>query len=48
MAKIPEGSRVVCTVTGHGLKDPDVFAERVAQLKPVPPNMNDVLASIAL
>jgi threonine synthase len=48
IAKIPEGSRVVCTVTGHGLKDPDVFAERVAQLKPVPPNMNDVLASIAL
>src|SRR5207249_5540195 len=21
--KIPEGSRIVCTVTGHGLKDPD-------------------------
>ena len=21
--KIPEGSRVVCTLTGHGLKDPD-------------------------
>jgi threonine synthase len=22
--KIPEGSRVVCTLTGHGLKDPDI------------------------
>ena len=21
--KIPEGSKVVCTLTGHGLKDPD-------------------------
>jgi threonine synthase len=21
--KIPEGSRIVCTLTGHGLKDPD-------------------------
>ncbi len=21
--KIPEGSSVVCTLTGHGLKDPD-------------------------
>src|SRR5436305_3224339 len=25
---IPEGSRIVCTVTGHGLKDPDVFTEK--------------------
>jgi threonine synthase len=47
-AKIPEGSRIVCTVTGHGLKDPDVFAERVANLKAVPPNVNDVLAAVAL
>ena len=22
--KIPEGSIVVCTLTGHGLKDPDI------------------------
>ena len=22
--KIPEGSKIVCTLTGHGLKDPDV------------------------
>jgi threonine synthase len=21
--KIPEGSKIVCTLTGHGLKDPD-------------------------
>ena len=22
--KIPEGSKIVCTLTGHGLKDPDI------------------------
>ena len=27
-AKFPEGSRIVCTVTGHGLKDPDVAKEK--------------------
>ncbi|PYI49966.1 MAG: threonine synthase, partial [Verrucomicrobia bacterium] len=26
--KIPEESRIVCTVTGHGLKDPDVIQEQ--------------------
>lgn len=26
--KIPEGSKVVCTLTGHGLKDPDVAIEQ--------------------
>jgi threonine synthase len=25
---IGEGSRIVCTVTGHGLKDPDAFAQQ--------------------
>ena len=27
-AKIPDGSRIVCTVTGHGLKDVDVAKDR--------------------
>ncbi|ALP52810.1 threonine synthase [Candidatus Tenderia electrophaga] len=26
--KIPEGSKIVCTLTGHGLKDPDVAIEQ--------------------
>jgi len=26
--KIPEGSKVVCTLTGHGLKDPDIAIEQ--------------------
>ncbi|HET8700663.1 MAG TPA: pyridoxal-phosphate dependent enzyme, partial [Nitrococcus sp.] len=27
--KIPEGSTVVCTLTGHGLKDPDTASRQV-------------------
>ena len=26
--KIPEGSTVVCTLTGHGLKDPDIAIQQ--------------------
>ncbi|MEP6602818.1 MAG: threonine synthase [Spartobacteria bacterium] len=33
--EIREGSRIVCTVTGHGLKDPDVILKRVAETSPV-------------
>src|SRR5262249_1651877 len=33
--KIPEASRIVCTVTGHGLKDPNKILERMEELKPV-------------
>ncbi len=47
-SRIPDGSRIVCTVTGHGLKDPDVFAERVAHFKPVQPTVEDVLAAVSL
>ncbi len=34
-ARIPEGSRIVCTVTGHGLKDPDVMGDCGSDLKAV-------------
>ncbi|TML59210.1 MAG: threonine synthase, partial [Actinobacteria bacterium] len=27
---VPEGSRVVCVVTGHGLKDPDRAIAEIA------------------
>ena len=30
LPKIPEGAKIVCTVTGHGLKDPDVARERIS------------------
>jgi threonine synthase len=40
--KIPAESRIVCTVTGHGLKDPDVIQEQMEELRPVAPTVNDV------
>jgi len=46
--KIPEASRIVCTVTGHGLKDPDAITQRMKELKPVPPKLDDVRRAIGL
>jgi threonine synthase len=46
--KIPEESWIVCTVTGHGLKDPDVIMQRVREVKPVPATVNDVQRAIGL
>ena len=45
---IPEGSRVVCTVTGHGLKDPDVVMQQTRQLDPVAATVDDVQRAIGL
>ncbi|HEU0273460.1 MAG TPA: threonine synthase [Candidatus Udaeobacter sp.] len=46
--KIPEGSRVVCTVTGHGLKDPNVVTAQIKKLKTVPASMTAVRSAIGL
>ena len=46
--KIPEASWIACTVTGHGLKDPDVIMRRMEDLKPVDANGRDVLHAIGL
>jgi len=46
--KIPETSRIVCTVTGHGLKDPDAIIQRMEKLKPVAATVNDVRRAIGL
>src|SRR5881409_3208572 len=40
--KIPEASRIVCTVTGHGLKDPDAITQQMKELKPVAATVTDV------
>jgi threonine synthase len=48
LKNIPARSRIVCTVTGHGLKDPDPFLNRLAELKPVPARIDDILAAIGL
>jgi threonine synthase len=46
LQKIPETSRIVCTVTGHGLKDPDAIIQRMEELKPVAATVNDVRRAI--
>jgi threonine synthase len=45
-AQIPEGSRIVCTVTGHGLKDPEIAPAPLATLKTVAANEDAVLRAI--
>ncbi len=46
--KIPDASRIVCTVTGHGLKDPEAVIERMKELKSVPATVEDVQRAIGL
>jgi threonine synthase len=45
-AQIRPGSRIVCTVTGHGLKDPEVIAPEVADLKTIAAKEEAVLRAI--
>lgn len=45
-AKIPEKSRIVCTVTGHGLKDPEPFTNKIDNLQPVPAKIDNILRAI--
>ena len=44
LEKFPSDSRIVCTVTGHGLKDPD--AQKIKQLEAVPAKIDNVLRAI--
>ena len=44
--KIPEESQIVCTVTGHGLKDPDVITTQMKELKSVPATLRAVQRAI--
>ena len=45
-SEIAEGSRIVCTVTGHGLKDPD--AVRFTSAHAVAASIDDVMRAIGL
>jgi len=44
---IADGSRIVCTVTGHGLKDPDVLAAALAPFSAIEPNESAVRRALA-
>jgi len=46
--KIREASRIVCTVTGHGLKDPDVIIGQMRELKPNAATVTAVRLAIEL
>ena len=46
LAEIPAGKRIVCTVTGHGLKDPDVVTHRLTGLTTVTATERAVLDAI--
>jgi threonine synthase len=46
--KIRETRRIVCTVTGHGLKDPDVIIGQMRELKPIAATVTDVRRAIEL
>ncbi len=45
---VPEGSRVVCVVTGHGLKDPDLAISQLTVPVTVDPDLQSVLGAIGL
>jgi threonine synthase len=46
--QIREGSRIVCTVTGYGLKDPEVIIGQMKELKPIAATVTDVRRAIEL
>jgi threonine synthase len=43
MPQIAEGSTIVCTVTGHGLKDPDIAREQCGGVIPAKAEMGAIL-----
>ena len=45
---VPEGSRVVCVLTGHGLKDPDIAVNQIAVPTPVDADYDAILAELGL
>ncbi|MBP2323170.1 threonine synthase [Kibdelosporangium banguiense] len=46
--RLPAGSVVVCTVTGHGLKDPDTALLAMHEVEPVPVDAGAVAAALGL
>jgi len=43
---VPEGATVVCTLTGHGLKDPDTAVSTSPKARTVKATRDDVLAAL--
>ena len=45
---VPPGSTVVCVLTGHGLKDPDLAISQISVPTPVEPDIQAVLGALGL
>jgi threonine synthase len=45
-ARFPEGAKIVCTVTGHGLKDPDVAKDKCGGVIPAKAERGEILRLI--
>ncbi|HEX8297354.1 MAG TPA: threonine synthase [Chthoniobacteraceae bacterium] len=45
--QVREGSRIVCTVTGHGLKDPDIAREQCGSVIPAKAEKSEIMRLIA-
>ncbi|GAB3908512.1 threonine synthase [Kibdelosporangium lantanae] len=46
--RLPQGSLVVCTVTGHGLKDPDTALLTMPEVEPIPVDAGAVASALDL
>ena len=46
--RLPAGSKVVCTVTGHGLKDPDTALAGMVEVEPLPVDPSAVATALEL
>ncbi|MHA3773021.1 threonine synthase [Verrucomicrobiota bacterium sgz303538] len=46
LSEFPEGAKIVCTVTGHGLKDPDVAREQCGGVIPARAEKSEILRLI--
>lgn len=46
--RLPKGSLVVCTVTGHGLKDPDTALTNSIEIEPLPVDPGAVASALDL
>ncbi|HVX22983.1 MAG TPA: threonine synthase [Acidimicrobiales bacterium] len=47
-SEVPEGSTVVCVLTGHGLKDPDLAISQISVPKVVAPEIEAILAELSV
>ncbi len=45
---VPEGSRVVCVLTGHGLKDPDLAISQISVPTVVRPELDAILDELSI